>query len=82
MNHRHQQCPAYSPSPYHNIILTPRSGQLVHPTRAPKECVCDDDDDGDDVLSFVFHFMHSCCAARSSFSDHSVILFHFFVGRA
>jgi len=33
--------------------------------------------------AFVFHIMHSCCgAARSSFSDHSVILFHFFVGRA
>ena len=73
MNHGHQQCPAgYSPSPYHNINTLPTERTHVHPTGAPKD-VCDDD--GDDALRFVFHFMHSCSGARSSFSDHSVIIF-------
>jgi len=66
MNHGHQQCPAYSPSPYHNIILTPRSGQPVHQTGTPKECVCDGDDDGDDALSFCvpFHALMLRCEVQ------------------
>jgi len=72
IDHRHQQCPVgYNTSPYHNVITS--AWTPLHLTEAAKD-VCDDD--GDDALRSVFHSMRSCCAARTSFSDHSVIRNH------